>query len=159
CRIVRKKSSKGAHGGPPVILRRECDPRLGNFSTDGRWIVYAARCQDASSKNPELYTLAVDANSEFHLGAANTGGTRRFYAPDENRIVFVAERSGRRNLWTMRVANGKPAGAPEVLKTDPAPMGFTAKGSLYFYEDAFRTGVFAAELDPATWKTKIEPKE
>jgi Tol biopolymer transport system component len=60
------------------------------------------------------------------------------------------------DLWAIGVADGKPQGAPELVK--PAIgrftrlMGFTRKGSLYYAIEGGTQDVYVAELDPATGK-------
>jgi Tol biopolymer transport system component len=135
-------------------------PAVGNFSADGRWIVYSVPTQDATSGNHEVYSIAVDGSAEFRIAPAIASNRTPYFSPDGSRAVFVGERLGQRVLWSVRVSSGKPLGAPEVLKTDVGtPMGFTADGSLYFLEDSFRIGVFSANADPRTWKSSGAPKE
>jgi Tol biopolymer transport system component len=135
-------------------------PAVGNFSANGRWIVYSVPTQDASSTNHEVYAIAVDGSAEFRIAPAIASDTTPYFSPDGSRVVFVGQRLGQRILWSVRVADGRPTAAPEVLKTDVgAPMGFTADGSLYFGEDSFRISVFTAEADPLNWKATNAPKE
>lgn len=135
-------------------------PEIGNFSPDGRWIVYSLRTQDANAADHEVYSIATDGSAEFRIASAVARSTTPYFSPDGSRAVFVGERLGKRILWAVRVANGRPLGAPEVLKTDVGfPMGFATNGSLYLREDSFRIGVFHAGADPHTWKVSSAAKE
>jgi Tol biopolymer transport system component len=79
--------------------------------------------------------------------------------------VFTIVRAGdesplRRELWSVRVANGKALDAPELLKADVGPgLGFSQDGSFYFEQSVSRSGVYVAEVDPATWKLRAAPKQ
>lgn len=140
--------------------------QIGNFSPDGRWIVYARSNWDRHLEAPEgkseVCSIATEDGRESRLASLLTDHAPPYYSPDGSRVVFVAERSGQFHLWAVRIAEGKPLGDPEIVKKDVArkPMGFAANGSFYFYDlGAGRTGIFVAEMDPATWKVKSAPKE
>jgi Tol biopolymer transport system component len=134
-------------------------PSIGNFSADGRWIVYAVRPREASAAGYDVYAIAVDGGGEFRIATAATGATP-YFSPDASRVVFVGERLGKRVLWSVRVADARPTAAPEVLKVDVgAPMGFTAGGSLYLWDHGSRIGIFTADMDPVTWRARSSPTE
>ena len=139
---------------------------IGNFSPDGRWIVYSrsnwTHQLDAPEGKSEVYSIATDDGREVRLTPVLTEHTPPYYSPDGSKVVFLAERSGHFHLWAVPVAEGKPLGDPEIVKTDVGrkPMGFAANGSFYFYDlGASRSGVFTAEIDPGTWRVKSAPKE
>jgi Tol biopolymer transport system component len=136
-------------------------PDVGNFSADGRWIVYSVPRQGEPSGHHEVYSIAVDGSGEFRIAPAMATDTNPYFSPDGSRAVFMGERPGQDNLWSVRVADGRPLGAPEVLKSDVGgvPVGFTAGGSLYFLGSSSRIGVFTAEADPRTWKVRNTLKE
>ena len=135
-------------------------PALGNFSADGRWLVYAAPPPDGTSGQHDVYAIATDGSAEFRVAPGIARGTTPYYSPDGSSVVFAGQREKQRVLWSVPIADGRPLAGPEVLKTDVgAPMGFTASGALYFLEDSSRIGVFAAAVDPLTLKASNSARE
>ncbi len=84
------------------------------------------------------------------------------WTPDGSRIVFVSDRSGSLGLWSIRVADGKPAGEPELLSTNDLGnarvMRFARDGSLYYGVNLSQTDIYVAGLDPASGKLTAEPR-
>ena len=75
-------------------------------------------------------------------------------------MVFEIPANSGRDLWSVRVADGQPQGAPEPARSNIGMvMGFARDGSLYYTNTTNRQGVYVAEVDPATWKMKNAPKE
>lgn len=129
-------------------------PDIGNFSPDGRFLVYSLRAQD--SNESEIYTMAVDGSSETELVAPPGANSNPLFARDGSRVVFTSDREGRSALYSIRVSDGKPKGLPEVVKADfgGRSLAFTRDGSLYYAQTIDREDAYTAELDPATWKSK-----
>src|SRR5262249_36015980 len=69
--------------------------------------------------------------------------------------VFISDRSGTRDLWSIRVAGGKPVGDAELLKrnlSEALPIKFTRDGSLFYEVRSHPSDIYVAGLDPATGK-------
>ena len=77
----------------------------------------------------------MDGSREAPLVLGKTKNTSPVWTPDGQRVVFLSDRSGTQDLWSVRVADGKAEGEPELLRAsmgDITNMGFTRDGS-YFY--------------------------
>ncbi len=134
-------------------------PEIGNFSPDGRYFVYSALVTQ-DSRDREVYAMAVDASSEYRLVAAPGVNGGAFYTPDGSRVVFTSDRSGRWDLWAVRVSAGKAEGAPQLVKTDIGSvknLGFTRDGTLYLSQRIDQRDAYTAEVNPATWTIKGSP--
>jgi hypothetical protein len=62
------------------------------------------------------------------------------WSPDGKRVLFSSDRSGWIDLWAIRLTDGQPEGAPELMKADLGsvePLGMTRSGAFY-YGTAFR---------------------
>ena len=140
------------------VLRSGTDSlRLGGFSSDGRYLVYTRGRASAS----RCYILSADAKSEVPLLPGTSSVESPVWTPDGSRIVFVSDLSGSPGLWSIRVADGKPLGEPELLKADfnhANAMHFARDGSLFYEARLNGTDIYLAGLDPATGKLTSEPK-
>jgi len=148
-------------GSVRVLKNLEARVDIGNFSSDSRWFVYSNRARAGSADN-EVYAIATDGSAEDRLISAAGVSGAPFYTPDGSRVVFAIDRAGRKELWCVRVADGKPLDAPELVKAELGGsfqgLGFSKDGSFYFEQSVSRSGVYVAEVDPATWKLRAAPK-
>lgn len=130
------------------------NPDGGNFSPDGRYYVYSELVrQDAPDQ--EVYAIATDGSSESKLVAAPGVSRYPLFTPDGSRVVFTSNRSGRWDLWSVRVSGGKAQAAPELLKSDigrMTNMGFARDGTLFFSETVDQRDAYFVEMDTAAWK-------
>jgi Tol biopolymer transport system component len=123
---------------------------LGGFSPDGRLILYSTGFSP-SSTNRGIYALAVDGSREAPLVLGKTKNTSPVWTPDGQRVVFLSDRSGTQDLWSVRVADGKAEGEPELLRAsmgDITNMGFTRDGSYFYGIGNQKRDVYVSELDP-----------
>jgi len=156
--------------GKPKILKNLDwrDTYVGNFSPDGRWLVYSTQLSKDAPDDRAVYVIATDGSVEYTVAPRGVRGddTPRF-TPDGSRVVFISNRSDGADLWSVRVTDGKP-GAPEIAKHNigrVTGLGFDQDGSYYFSEDIGpaavyalgASGVYVADVDPSTWKAKNVP--
>jgi len=135
-------------------------PENMSVSPDGRYIVYDFPRED--SPEHDIFILAADGSGEIPLVEHPAHDFPLGWAPDGKRILFASNRTGTLGFWLIRVADGKPQGAPELVRQnigDIRPMGFTRKGSFYFYNLQRRFDVYTAELDPETGEILVPAKK
>jgi len=124
------------------------------LSPDGRHIAYdILQNQDGTSR--DIYVLASDGSSEHALMEGPVHDAAPSWTPDGSRVLFLSNRSGRMDLWSVAVRDGKPQGAPQIAKSDignVGPIGFSRTGSFYYVHYRSDEDIFAVELDPVTGK-------
>ena len=109
---------------------------------------------------PDIFLLAADGSGEVPLVEHPANDSLLGWAPDGRTVLFTSDRTGKEGLWTVAVADGKPLGAPELLKPDLGPvhpLGFSRDGFFYY---GVRTGIrdaYTAELDLASGKVITPP--
>jgi Tol biopolymer transport system component len=135
------------------------DTYVGNFSPDGRWLVYSAQLKN-ESPDKALYVIATDGSAEPSVVVPSglRDGTPPRFTPDGSRVVFVLNRSNGRELWSVRVKDGKRVGDPEFVKPNPGGgLGFSLDGTYYYLDASRRDSEFVVQVDPSTWKPKNAP--
>jgi Tol biopolymer transport system component len=131
------------------------------FSPDGRYLVYDFRPKQDSPR--DIFLLATDGIREICLVEHPADDFVLGWAPDGKRVLFASDRRGSVDAWAIPVADGKPAGAPELVRLDLGhgfqPLGFTRSGSFYYgMSGGDNQNIFLAELDPQTGKVLAPPK-
>jgi Tol biopolymer transport system component len=108
-----------------------------SVSPDGRYIAYDAPVS-RDSTDRDIFVLAADGSSENMIVQNPARDTLPVWSPDGGAIIFLREKAGPDGSWTLwgvRVADGKAAGMPIALRSDPDalyPLGFTRDGTFYY---------------------------
>jgi len=149
-----------ADGSARVLKTLEWSSLTMRFSPDGRYIAYdAASPQD--SGNRDIFLLSADGSREIRLVEHPADDQLLGWTPDGNHILFASDRSGTMSVWLLRVLDGNPQGAPELVKQDigqAQPIGFTRTGSFYYGLVIGASDVYTAEFDPASGRVVTQPQ-
>ncbi len=132
---------------------------LGGFSPDGRWLVYSVAGEQPGDGDA-VFAIAVDGSQETKLVQGPSANQSPAWTPDGRAVVFVSDRSTNFGLWSIPVANGKPAGAPELLRANVGQiqgLGFSRNGLFFYGRMNAQDDVLAADLDPATATITSKP--
>lgn len=126
-------------------------PRSLTFSPDGSQIAYSFAPESDPRQN-DIFILAADGSRE-RIAVEHPANDALFgWTPDGEALLFGSDRSGVFGLWAIRMADGRPKGAPILLKPElwgaSNPLGITADGSLYFVVTTGRREVYTATLSP-----------
>ncbi len=130
-----------------------------SFSPDGRFIAYDFPPQQ-DSPSRDIFLLSTDGSREIPLVQHPANDLLLGWTPDGNRVLFASDRTGSMSVWDLEVVNGKPQGAPELLKADVgqiAALGFTRKGAFYYGVQIGRQDVYVATVDETTGKLLTAP--
>jgi Tol biopolymer transport system component len=137
------------------------EPHIGNFSPDGRYLVYSALTAQGQDGR-DIFAIAIDGSSQVPLASAPAENRTPFFAPDGRSVVFASNRSGGRwDLWQLRMTEGKPEGVPRLLKTNVGPItlkGFGPDSTLFYTRNVDQHDAYEAELDPITKRMVGEPR-
>jgi Tol biopolymer transport system component len=129
------------------------------FSPDGRYIVYDLEATDDRTDR-HVFVTAVDGSHETAVVAHASENTIMGWSPDGRHVLFSSDRSGSVGLWAVSVENGRPTGAPILLKSDIASswsLGLTAAGTMYVWKYASPVYVQASSIDLAAGKLSASP--
>jgi Tol biopolymer transport system component len=103
-----------------------------DISPDGRYIAYAALAVNPSKSRPaptdsqdqHIYVIAADGSSETEIVKTAGLNRRPMWTPDGKHLLFLSDRMGSIDLWSIAIENGKAAGAPS--------LGITRAGTVYY---------------------------
>lgn len=91
-----------------------------SLSPDGRYIAYGALTVNPStppdpfnldSRDQHIYILAADGSSETDLTKVAGINVHPVWSPDGANVLFISDRYGSLDLWSIPVQGGKAAGA------------------------------------------------
>jgi hypothetical protein len=137
-----------------ILKGREGRTFVGNFSPDGRWLVYASVVSGEGIteiapdvlSNSAIYTIAVDGSVENELVVQPTMVIDTpYFSPDGSKVLQVFRPGGatRTSLYSIPVADGKKLGPPQIVREGvpagndtwgPDVMGFARDGAFYVSE-------------------------
>jgi Tol biopolymer transport system component len=121
------------------------------FSPDGRYLLFD-EAVPASSQDREVHVIPVAGGATATV-APNSGFDRAMgWSADGTKVLFASDRGGTMGLWAQAVADGKPAGAPVLLKSEigDASLGVTSAGALFTATLVEGRSVYTAEVDFST---------
>ncbi len=124
------------------------------FSTDSKYIAYDLPAGDGSAQR-DVFVLAIDGSQEIAAVVHGANDGVLGWSPDGSRLLFSSDRTGSWGLWSVRFADGKVQGTPELLKSDigrsfegkTQSLGITRSGTLYVHKRFSSRDVAIAPLD------------
>ena len=131
------------------------------ISPDGQWILYDYP-QSESTLAHDIYLLPISGGNETPLIEYPADDLLLGWTPDGKWVLFASDRRGSVDVWAIQTENGKPKGAPVMLKSAIGrihPMGITREGSLYFGVGGARNDVYVVKMDPATGQVLDSPSK
>jgi len=131
-----------------------------SFSPNGRYIAYDVPVSE-DSPDRDIFIISTDGRQEVPLPQTPAIDYDPAWTPDGRRILFASDRRGNTSVWMIPVADGKPQGAPELLKPDMGAiraLGFSRDGSYYYGVRTPTEDVYVAELNPQTGELSSTPE-
>ncbi len=152
-----------------IVVRKQQFPSMNwgfqqskmSFSYDSKFIAY-----DISTKNSwynrDIFLRPETGGNEVPIIQDPANDLLIGWTPDAKAILFASDRSGRWDLWTIKVLNGKPNGKPKLIKANIGSpinvVNFTKDGILYYKKGVHeKFDLSVATLDAASKKI-IETK-
>jgi Tol biopolymer transport system component len=147
-RVLKKIES-----GPYVLTRA-------SFSPDGRSIAFSL-VNDGNPPQSEMYIMTADGRNEVVVARHPAEDELLAWTPDGKSLLFLSDRSGTWDIWSIRIIEGKQQGDPHLLKKDFGKgskfLGFTPDGSLYYKTLTPLGHLYFGEVDLETGKVLVPP--
>lgn len=137
-------------------------PSSSTYSPDGRWIAYNSS-QQLMGKEMDIHLLAADGSSEVPVVLHPASDQLLGWSPFGDRILFASDRRGSWDAYTIQVVDGKPVGAPSLLKEGIGKvrqsLGFTRHGAYHYVSETHASEVYVATLDVVSGKVQGTPSK
>jgi Tol biopolymer transport system component len=126
------------------------------FSPDGKYLGYDVP-ETGVGQSRDLFVFDIAAGREIPASVRRGQDIMVGWSPDGKRLLFASDRSGALGLWALPFSDGKPQGAPELLKAELGgiePLGVSRAGTLYYglSSGGGTSTVRVATIDYATGK-------
>lgn len=147
CQMILVSSEDGSQ----QILKQlgyQC-PTKAFFSEDGKYVVYDFP-QREDSPERDIIMLRTDGSKGIQIVKHPADDYLVGSTSDGRKIIFVSDRTGAYDLWSIQMTEDSNGRIPELVKKDAGsiwPMGLTKKGSLYYSLNTGTEDVFVASLD------------
>ena len=146
-----------ANGSVRVLRSFDWYPQWGkmSFSPDGRYVAYDFP-YEKGARQRDIFLLPIDGGPQIPLVVHPASDFFLGWTPDRRQILFLSDRSGTWDAWTLEIADGQPHGRPKLVKADIGAigrsLGFTRDGSYYYRRRRWSNDVYLTTFDPATDK-------
>jgi len=131
-----------------------------SFSPDGRFVAFSL-VGEGSPSHGDIFLMTVDGRNEVVVAGHPAEDQLLGWTPDGSSLLFLSDRSGTWDIWTVHITGGKQQGEPELLKKDfgrdSKVLGFAPDGSLYYKTGTSLGGLYYGAVDLETGKVLVPP--
>jgi Tol biopolymer transport system component len=150
-----------ADGSVRVLRTITADyPYRARLSPDGRFVAFSS-VREGSPPHGDVFLMTADGRNEVVVAGHPAEDQLLRWTPDGTSLVFLSDRSGTWDIWTVHITGGKQQGEPELLKKDfgydSEVLGFAPDGSLYYKTYTSLGGLYNGEVDLETGKVLVPP--
>jgi Tol biopolymer transport system component len=134
--------------------------QMASFSPDGRFVAFSS-VGEGSPPHADVFLMTADGRDEVVVAGHPAQDELLRWTPDGRSLVFLSDRSGTWDIWTVHITGGKQQGEPELLKKDfgydSEVLGFAPDGSLYYKTDTSFGHLYHGAVDLETGKVLVPP--
>jgi Tol biopolymer transport system component len=148
-----------ADGSVRVLRSITSDWVSATFSPDGRSVAFSF-VGEGSLLHGDVFLMTVDGRNEVVVAGHPADDKLLGWTPDGTSLVFLSDRSGTWDIWTVHITGGKQQGEPELLKKDfedSEVLGFAPNGSLYYKTATSFGHLYNGAVDLETGKVLVPP--
>ncbi|MCR4374732.1 MAG: hypothetical protein NUW22_07770, partial [Acidobacteria bacterium] len=140
-------------GAMRVLKSGEGGISAAQLSPDGRFVAYSARTSADSTKQ-DVFVITTDGSAGTALISHPADDALLGWGPDGATVFFASDRTGSYGVWSIGVQNGRPEGAPVLVKPDTGAITPVRllNGTLYYATQTSISDIYAAPIDPATFR-------
>jgi Tol biopolymer transport system component len=142
----------------PIAGLRLSAGSLARISRDGRYVAFV---RDGAPGLPQgIYTLPIEGGKPVLLAENASSYTRPVWTPDGKQVLFVRDRPGIDDLWSIPVVNGAPAGPPRVVHLNiDSLLDVTAAGDIYHQVGIETQELYVAGVDAQATRLTSQPRQ
>jgi len=131
-----------------------------SFSPDGRFVAFSL-VREGSPPHSDVFLMTADGRNEVVVAGHSAEDRLLGWTPDGRSLLFLSDRSGTCDIWSVHITGGKQQGEPELLKKDfgwdSEVLGFAPDGSLYYKTGTSSGRFYNGEVDLETGKVLVPP--
>jgi Tol biopolymer transport system component len=131
-----------------------------SFSPDGRFVAFSL-VREGSPPHGDVFLMTADGRNEVVVAGHPAEDQLLRWTPDGRSLVFLSDRSGTWDIWTVHITGGKQQGEPELLKKDfgwdSEVLGFAPDGSCYYKTHTSSGRLYNGAIDLETGKVLVPP--
>jgi beta-lactamase regulating signal transducer with metallopeptidase domain/Tol biopolymer transport system component len=131
-----------------------------SFSPDGRFVAFSF-VREGSPPQGDVFLMTADGRNEVIVAGHPAEDQLLGWTPDGRSLVFLSDRSGTWDIWTVHITGGKQQGEPELLEKnfgwDSEVLGFAPDGSLYYKTHTSSGRLYNGAVDLETGKVLVPP--
>jgi len=130
------------------------------FSPDGRFVAFSL-VREGSPPHGDVFLMTAEGRNEVVVAGHPAEDQLHGWTPDGRSLVFLSDRSGTWDIWTVHITGGKQQGGPELLKKDfgydAEVLGFAPDGSCYYKSHTSSGRLYNGAVDLETGKVLVPP--
>ena len=152
--------------GSSSRLGAMASPRL---SPDRRYIAFVRRPgspetdfergdRGVSIPAGDIYIHSMEQGTDLPLVENFGAAATPVWAPDGKSLLFVSDRNGGRDLWSIQMMDGKALGPPEMIRERVEwLLDVSGEGDCYYQSGTTTRDLYLAGVDPQTGKLTSQP--
>jgi Tol biopolymer transport system component len=126
-------------------------PEHASLSPDGRWIAYDA-AERGTAGHRDIHVVRADGQADQVLAPHPANDFAPLWSIDGRRLMFLSDRSGALDLWSVAVDGPSVRGVPEVLMRNVGRirlLGLTSRGTLLHQRLTGAADIYLSDLSAA----------
>jgi Tol biopolymer transport system component len=141
----------------PIKTVGPLPPHHASLSPDGQFVVYDAP-QPGPQAGRDVFIVRTDGSDDRVLIEHPANDADPVWTPDGHGVLFVSDRSGTMDLWTVDVDRGFATGIPRLVHRNMGRMwlrGLTDTGRYFFDETVGAVDVYLADITNGAVKNLV----
>ena len=133
----------------------------GFYLPEGNFIIYDFVSMTKESRGSDISLLPAQGGEEIPLVEHPAHDFSLCWDKDGKRLLFLSDRTGNMETWTLEIKESRPQGKPYLLKKNMGriiPLGFADNGDLYYAIYTSMNDVYTASLDLEKNSLSAQPK-
>jgi len=130
------------------------------FSPDGQFIAFSF-VRDGNPPHGDIFLISSDGQNEIVVAGHPAEDRLLGWTANGKNLLFLSDRSGTWDIWTVSITKGRQQGEPELLKKDfgyySEVLGISPDGSFYYKVNTPSGGLYSGTIDLETGKILVAP--